>query len=93
MCANNLLDSRRQYDELTSKHIDQLRQLTKQIQDARMARDNDAIKTSLEVRPWILLFGTCHLLPLHITAVQGHLNAFNIPELVTTVAVWSLFSC
>lgn len=39
-----------QYDELTSKHIDQLRQLTKQIQDARIARDNDAIKTSLEVR-------------------------------------------
>lgn len=40
-----------QYDELTSKHIDQLRQLTKQIQDARIARDNDAIKTSLEVGP------------------------------------------
>lgn len=40
----------RQYDELTSKHIDSLRQLTKQIQDARIARDNDAIKTSLEVR-------------------------------------------
>eukprot|EP00752_Nemacystus_decipiens_P017948 g16088.t1 len=39
----------RKYDELTSKHIDQLRQLTKQIQDARMARDNDAIKTSLEM--------------------------------------------
>lgn len=39
----------RQYDELTSKHIDSLRQLTKQIQDARIARDNDAIKTSLEV--------------------------------------------
>lgn len=39
-----------QYDELTSKHIDQLRQLTKRIQDARIARDNDAIKTSLEVR-------------------------------------------
>lgn len=40
----------RQYDELTSKHIDQLRQLTKQIQDARIKRDNDAIKNSLEVR-------------------------------------------
>ncbi|CAB1119336.1 unnamed protein product [Ectocarpus sp. CCAP 1310/34] len=39
----------RKYDELTSKHIDQLRQLTKQIQDARIARDNDAIKTSLEM--------------------------------------------
>lgn len=47
------LDSHPQYDELTSKHIDQLRQLTKQIQDARIARDNDAIKTSLEVRLWV----------------------------------------
>ena len=27
-----------------------MRQLTKKIQDARIARDNDAIKTSLEVR-------------------------------------------
>ncbi|CAM9439615.1 unnamed protein product [Laminaria digitata] len=39
----------RKYDELTSKHIDTLRQLTKQIQDARIARDNDAIKNSLEM--------------------------------------------
>lgn len=53
-----LLNSDRQYDELTSKHIDQLRQLTKQIQDARMARDNDAIKTSLEVGQNFCL-GTC----------------------------------
>lgn len=44
-----LVRLRSQYDELTSKHIDQLRRLTKQIQDARIARDNDSIKTSLEV--------------------------------------------
>ncbi|CAM9311591.1 unnamed protein product [Phaeothamnion confervicola] len=36
------------YDELTSKHIDRLRKLTKQIQDARLARDNEAIKSSLQ---------------------------------------------
>jgi tetratricopeptide repeat protein 30 len=34
----------RKFDELTSKHIDQLRRLTKQIQDARIARDNESIK-------------------------------------------------
>jgi len=38
----------RKYDELTTKHIDNLRKLTKQIQDARMSRDNDAIKQSLK---------------------------------------------
>ena len=38
----------RKYDELTSKHIEQLRKLTKAIQDARIARDNDAIKQSLK---------------------------------------------
>jgi tetratricopeptide repeat protein 30 len=34
----------RKYDDLTNKHIEQLRKLTKAIQDARIARDNDAIK-------------------------------------------------
>ena len=38
----------RKYDELTSKHIEQLRKLTKAIQDARIARDNDQIKQSLK---------------------------------------------
>ncbi|CAM9370910.1 unnamed protein product [Chrysoparadoxa australica] len=38
----------RKYDDLTTKHIDQLRKLTKQIQDARLARDNDAIKRILK---------------------------------------------
>lgn len=38
----------RKFDELASKHIDQLRKLTKQIQDARIARDNEVIKNCLK---------------------------------------------
>lgn len=38
----------RKYDDLTNKHIDQLRKLTKSIQDARISRDNDTIKQSLK---------------------------------------------
>lgn len=37
----------RRYDELAQRHVDVLRRLTKQIQDARMARDNDAIKRAI----------------------------------------------
>lgn len=38
----------RRYDALTDRHIDQLRKLTKAIQDARLARDNEAIKQALK---------------------------------------------
>lgn len=38
----------RKFDILTSKHIESLRKFTKQIQDARLASNNDAIKTSLK---------------------------------------------
>jgi len=38
----------RKYDDLTKKHIEQLRKLTKAIQDARIARENEAIKASLK---------------------------------------------
>eukprot|EP00163_Fabomonas_tropica_P011065 TRINITY_DN2152_c0_g1_i2.p1 TRINITY_DN2152_c0_g1~~TRINITY_DN2152_c0_g1_i2.p1 ORF type:complete len:481 (+),score=115.07 TRINITY_DN2152_c0_g1_i2:753-2195(+) len=38
----------RKYDELASKHVDNLRKLTKQIQDARIGRDGDAIKKALK---------------------------------------------
>eukprot|EP00624_Nannochloropsis_granulata_P006958 evm.model.NODE_5589_length_28864_cov_20.848082.6 len=37
----------RKYDDLTNKHIDQLRKLTKAIQDARIKLDNEAIKQAL----------------------------------------------
>ena len=38
----------RKYDDLTNKHIDQLRRLTKAIQDARIARNKEAIKQALK---------------------------------------------
>ncbi|KXZ54715.1 hypothetical protein GPECTOR_4g783 [Gonium pectorale] len=37
----------RRFDELATRHVEQLRRLTKQIQDARIARDNDAIKRAI----------------------------------------------
>merc|ERR1711871_82330 len=38
----------RKFDDLTNKHIEGLRKLTKSIQDSRISRDNDAIKNSLK---------------------------------------------
>merc|ERR1719409_2009539 len=38
----------RKFDDLTKKHIEKLRKLTKAIQDARIARDNDATKQALK---------------------------------------------
>jgi len=38
----------RKFDDLSKKHIDSLRGLTKNIQDARLQRDNDMIKRSLK---------------------------------------------
>jgi tetratricopeptide repeat protein 30 len=35
-------------DIIANGHIDTLRQLTKSIQDARLAKDNDGIKKSLK---------------------------------------------
>ncbi|MEW5303639.1 MAG: hypothetical protein WDW36_006311 [Sanguina aurantia] len=37
----------RRYDELATRHVGTLRRLAKQIQDARVARDNDAIKKAI----------------------------------------------
>lgn len=37
----------RRFDELATRHVEILRRLTKQIQDARIARDNDAIKKAI----------------------------------------------
>jgi tetratricopeptide repeat protein 30 len=34
----------RRFDDLASKHVEQLRKLTKQIQDSRLARDQDSIR-------------------------------------------------
>jgi len=38
----------RKFDDLANKHTETLRKLTKQIQDARMARDNEMIKKALK---------------------------------------------
>ena len=38
----------RKFDDLSKKHIDALRALTKNIQDARLQRDNELIKSSLK---------------------------------------------
>jgi hypothetical protein len=43
------LQAYRKFDILTSKHIETLRKYTKQIQDARLASNNDAIKFSLKL--------------------------------------------
>ena len=45
----SLQEAFRKFDVLTNKHIEQLRKFTKQIQDARLERDNAAIKTSLKL--------------------------------------------
>ncbi|KAG8461835.1 hypothetical protein KFE25_013854 [Diacronema lutheri] len=38
----------RKFDDLSHRHVDGLRKLTKQIQDARLARDNEGIKACLK---------------------------------------------
>jgi tetratricopeptide repeat protein 30 len=45
---NSPEEAYRKFDELASKHIDVLRKLTKTIQDARIARDSEAIKKALK---------------------------------------------
>ena len=49
MVPTSLEEAYRKFDELSAKYIDKLRRFTKQIQDARLARDNESIKTSLKL--------------------------------------------
>jgi tetratricopeptide repeat protein 30 len=49
MVPTAIEEAYRKFDELSAKHIDKLRKLTKQIQDARLARNNDIIKSSLKL--------------------------------------------
>jgi len=39
----------RKFDDLATRHVDGMRKLTKAIQDARLARDADAVKAALKV--------------------------------------------
>ncbi|KAJ1428370.1 hypothetical protein B484DRAFT_329548 [Ochromonadaceae sp. CCMP2298] len=48
MVPTSVEEAYRKFDELSAKHIEQLRRFTKQIQDARLARDNEKIKASLK---------------------------------------------
>tara|TARA_B100001057_G_scaffold461280_1_gene513116 strand:+ start:58 stop:1908 length:1851 start_codon:yes stop_codon:yes gene_type:complete len=41
-------EAHRKFDEHASRHVEKLRRLTKRIQDARIARDNDAIKSAIK---------------------------------------------
>lgn len=38
----------KKFDDLANRHVDRLRKMTKQIQDARLARENELIKASLK---------------------------------------------
>jgi tetratricopeptide repeat protein 30 len=49
MVPTSIEEAYRKFDELSAKHIDRLRKFTKQIQDARLARDSDQIKTNLKL--------------------------------------------
>lgn len=49
MVPTSIEEAYRKFDELSAKHIDKLRKLTKQIQDAKMARDNEVIKDCLKL--------------------------------------------
>lgn len=48
MVPTSIEEAYRKFDELSAKYIDKLRKYTKQIQDARLARDNELIKSSLK---------------------------------------------
>jgi tetratricopeptide repeat protein 30 len=48
MVPTSAEEAYRKFDELSARHIDKLRKLTKNIQDARLARDNESIKVLLK---------------------------------------------
>jgi hypothetical protein len=49
MVPTSIEEAYRKFDELSAKHIEKLRKFTKQIQDARLARDSELIKTNLKL--------------------------------------------
>ncbi len=48
MVPTSAEEAYKKFDELAARHIDNLRKLTKLLQDARLARDNDTIKVTLK---------------------------------------------
>jgi len=49
MIPTSIEEAYRKFDELSARCVDKLRKLTKQIQDAKLARDNEAIKNNLKL--------------------------------------------
>lgn len=49
MVSTSLEEAYRKFDELSSKYIEKLRKLTKQIQDSRLAREPEQIKNNLKL--------------------------------------------
>ena len=58
MVQTSAEEAYRKFDDLTKKHIDNLRKLTKAIQDARIGRDNEATK-QVDVGGWDAQFMSC----------------------------------
>ena len=48
MVPTSIEEAYRKFDELSAKYIERLRRFTKLIQDARLARDNELIKTNIK---------------------------------------------
>ena len=48
MVPTSAEEAYRKFDELAARHIDNLRKLTKSLQDARFSRDNETIKVTLK---------------------------------------------
>lgn len=49
MVPTSIEEAYRKFDELSAKNIERLRKFTKLIQDARLARDSELIKTNLKL--------------------------------------------
>lgn len=49
MVSTSIEEAYRKFDELSAKNIDKLRKLTKQIQDARLSRENEGVKATLKM--------------------------------------------
>ncbi len=61
-------DAYKKFDDLAKKHVDSLRKLTKNLQDAKMGRDENEIKKAVKVREpiTIIIFS----LPLQYTQIS-----------------------
>lgn len=82
MKQNSPEDALTKLDELASQHVDVLRRLTKDIQDARLARDNAAIKKAIGEYDEVLEAYIPGMTWPQITIVAGDAVALGIPRRV-----------